>query len=170
MAGLTYFTIRKSLFGRLLGISSTGGLVMGVSSTGGGLSGPGSSDVAIAAQMWGPGMVQTIAGGATDTVFKNSGITFLSTGSTATANYFIAAPVKGVSKLILIQTSATDVTLQTTATTILLQTSTLDYAAAIGTTILKLTNSATSIYSWLELVGLSTTQWVAVGKGVGISS
>jgi len=163
---LSYFTIRKSIFGRLLGISSTGGLVMGVSSTGG--VGAGSSDVAMAAQMWGPEMVQTIGAGATLTKIVNSGVTIFTTASSAAAIYSIDAPVPGVEKKLLFRgLGSTLITLNTTAATIVFHHPAT--GASVASTTLIYTSS-TLAPAAVYMVGESTLIWGIVNKTMGAIS
>lgn len=158
---LPYFTMRKSIFGRLLGISSTGGLVMGVKSTG--LTLGGSTDIDRSAQMWGPGMVQSIAAGATATKIRNSGITYFTTGSSAAAVYSMEAPVRGLHKQLVFQLSSTLVTINTTDVAILFQASSASLSSTAGSTALVVTSSD-GVNSAAYLVGLSTTQWQLVSR------
>lgn len=166
MSGLSYFTIRKSIFGRILGISSTGGLVMGVKATNTTLAG--SSDVSMAAQMWGPGMVETIS--ASSATISNYGITIISSDSTAGAAYYIKAPVQGVDKQIHVFTSATAVSINTTATSIKFNTTLAALGIGGGSTILNVTGPATGTFGAIRLVGLSTTVWSVASHSVGSSS
>lgn len=139
---------------------------MGVNSTGR----LGSSDVAIAAQMWGPGMIQSIGAGATLTQITNCGITYFTSGTTAAALYSIAAPVAGVSKTLVFMTSSTLITLNTTAATIIFQGSSLAVSAGVGSTALVVTGAATGNAAVASLVGLSTTQWVLTSRMTNVIS
>lgn len=157
---MTFFNVRRSIYGRILGISSSGGIVSGVRSTG---ITP-SSDINLSAQMWGPGMVQTIAAGATLTKISNSGVTYFTTGSSAAALYSMDAPVKGCFKWLVFSLASTLVTINTTATTILFQRSTSSNAAGAGSSAVAVTSSD-GVYTTAALVGLSTTQWAVLHRG-----
>ncbi len=159
---LSFFNIRKSIFGRHLGITSTGGLAMAVPTTKATLAA--SSDVSMCAQMWGPGMVQTIGAGATLTKITNFGITHF-TNSSAAALYSIDAPIKGVEKKIIADTSSTLITINTTATTILFFTSTNVLA---GSSALAFGTSDGG-HNGVCLVGMSTLRWEVVSKTGGVS-
>ena len=94
------FTNRKSIHGRQLALSSTGGIISSAK-----LSGThNSTTYDMAAQMWGAAMVTNITstGGATLT---NAGVDTIATTATA-ATFLIAAPVAGVSKEIYVTSSA----------------------------------------------------------------
>lgn len=161
---LSYFTIRKSIFGRILGVSSTGGIVTSANSTGK-LS---SSDVTMSAQMWGPGMFQSIGAGATLTKITNCGVTYFTSDTTAAAAYNIAAPVKGVWKQIVTTTSSTLITINTTAPAIIFQSPStlgLTLGATVGSTVINLgTAGGTGTCCSFRMVGLSTTQWFVTEK------
>lgn len=158
---MTFFIQRKSLHGRMLGISSSGGLVMSVKTTSANLAA--SSDINMAAQMWGPGMIQTIGAGATATRILNSGLTYFTTGSSAAALYSMAAPAAGVVKTLVFQLASTLLTLNTTATTILFQTSTAHLSSTAGSSALTVTSSD-GVGTAATLVGLSTTQWLLLSR------
>lgn len=160
---LTFFNIRKSIFGRQLGITSTGGLAMAVPTTKATLSG--SSDVSLVAQMWGPGMFQAIGAGATTTRVVNFGITHF-TNSSAAALYTMDAPVKGVEKKVIADTSSTLITLNTTATTILFFCSTTSFA---GSTALVFGTSDGG-HNGVYMVGLSTLRWEVISKTAGVTT
>lgn len=167
MAGLSYFTIRKSIFGRILGISSTGGLVMGVKATNTTLAG--SSDVSLAAQMWGPGLVQSIGAGATLTKITNSGITRITTDSTAASGYSVAAPVPGVFKHIIFNGGgSTLITLNTTDATILFFYGSTAGGTAGSTTMVY--TSSTLANASATLVGESTLRWAVLHRTIGTIS
>ena len=153
------FTIRTSIHGRRLGISSTRGIV---SATTGSTQG---ADTA--AEMWGPGLFETVSG-ATGSI-SNSGVSVVSSVSTSGSSMPVAAPVQGVKKEIFFQTSATALVLHTTATTIKFN-STLAEAAAGGSTTLTITGAATGIGGTLVLRGLSTTAWQIVSATVAAST
>jgi len=162
---MSYFTIRKSLFGRLLGISSTGGLVMGVSSTGG--VGAGSSDVAMAAQMWGPEMQTTITSSIAQ--LTNSGVSIVSSAVPVGSPLGIAAPVTGVNKTVVFNTPSSSMTLGATAAGFLFQT-TASFLAASGSSILTILGSTLGINGSLTLVGRSSAVWQLTAKTVAATS
>lgn len=149
----TFFIQRKSLFGRMLGISSSGGLVMSVKTTAVNLAA--SSDINLAAQMWGPGMfTQATAAGA---LIANHGFTQVTTASTAGSTWFVAAPTRGVEKRIFFVTTSSG-TLTTTSTLISFLLNGL-----AGSTVVNVNSTLGNITS-LALVGLSTTQWLVAGR------
>ena len=155
----------KSLHGRELGVTSTGGLAQYVNSTGGG-----STAIVSYFQQWGSGHIQSVSsGGATIT---NSGITHVTSGSTSgMAAMILSAPVAGVSKEILFVTSATALTIETTAAGILFygMTST----APTGSSVLSIVGSAGALPvrgSWITLKGLDSTSWFVTGKTASVSS
>ena len=142
------FTMQKSIHGRRLGISSTGGIVSAVNSTGGQ-----STAVIAAAQMWGDASIQntTSTGGAT---LGNSGQSVINT-TAAAPTFLIAAPVAGVSKEIYIISSASTITFGGTSTS---QVFMKIGGGAAGSTTLTLTDVSLAGAS-LYLRGLSATQW-----------
>lgn len=159
MAGFqSHFRIRNSLLGRKLGFSSTGGIVT--------LS-PGTTDVSCAAQMWGPGMCETItaAGG----TLSNYGISIISSGSTAGSTYYIADPELGLQKQIVIVTSATSMTLNTGGA--LFRYSSAHFASTLGSTILTyLSASATQSLGVIDMLGLSTAAWLILKKPTWVTT
>ena len=98
------FVPRTSIHGRRLGISSSGGIIS---------SPAGSSDIDQSAQMWGPGLFESVT--ASSASIANSGVTIVSTGSTSGTSFTVSAPVQGVEKEIVFQTSATAITLTTSS-------------------------------------------------------
>ncbi len=146
---LSFFNIRKSIFGRQLGITSTGGLAMAVPTTKPTLGG--SSDISMVAQMWGPGMFsQATAPGA---VINNHGITVITTDSTAGSTWFVAAPVRGVQKTInLVSTSSG--TLSANVGGVVFVTNTLAGSSVLGL------NSTIGAMISVGLQGLSTARWL----------
>lgn len=158
MAG-THFKLKKSLHGRQVGLSSTGGVVTQVE---------GSSDIDNAAQMWGPGMMETLS--SNGAWVSNSGMTVISSGSTSGSSYSVRAPVAGVSKEIFIYGTATAVTLNTSATTIGFLTTSAVLQANLSTT-LSIAGAAGGVGGGvLELRGLSTTLWAVRGRSAGITA
>ncbi len=153
------FTMRTSVHGRRLGLSSTNGI----------LSAPaGSTGHNRAAQMWGPGLFETVS--AAGASISNSGVTICSSDSTSgTAPIFVSAPVQGVSKEIAFQTPATALALNTTATTIKFNSSLAELSAG-GSTTLTIAGTAGGIGGTLVLRGLSTTVWQIVSHTVSVSS
>ncbi len=94
---MSNFKQRVSIHGRRMGISSTGGWISADKATG-----AGSTLFDMAAQMWGKAMVETVsaAGG----TISNSGITIISSASTAGAAFVMSAPIPGIHKEIHFQT------------------------------------------------------------------
>ena len=154
------FSMRHSIHGRRLGLTSSGGVVASPS---------GSTTIGQAAQMWGDDseIFETVsAAGAT---ISNSGVTVISTDSTSGAAFVVSAPITGISKEIHFQTSATAHTLGTTATTIKFN-STLAESAAGGSTTLTVTGAAGGIAGVVVMRGLSGTAWGLVSHTANVSS
>lgn len=147
----TFFIQRKSLWGRMFGISSSGGLVMSVKTTSANLAA--SSDINMAAQMWGPGMFTQATG--TGVTIPNHGFTQVTTGSTAGSTWFLAAPVRNVSKTISFVTTSSG-TLVPVSGTILVN-------GQAGSTTVNI-NSTLGFVTTLALVGLSTAQWLVTAR------
>ena len=105
------FTKLHSIYGRILGISSSRGIVSAVNSTG-----DQSTDFVLSAQMWGDGLTLSTTSTGVATL-GNAGVSIIATSATA-ATFSVAAPVAGVSKEIWINTSASAITFNTTATTV----------------------------------------------------
>ena len=154
------FTKLHSVYGRMLGISSTRGIVAATNS-----SGAASTAFVMAAQMWGDAMVQTVSSGGASII--NSGVTIVSTDSTSgMAALVLSPPVAGLSKEIIFQGSATALSLDTSATTILFQTSGSSLTGILGTTTISLDGDANRLQiggHTLTLRGLSGTVWAVLG-------
>jgi len=160
------FTMRKSLFGRTIGISSSGGLITFVQKDGT----KNSSAADIALQGWGKGMFETVS--SAGSVMSNCGVTIISTDSTSgTSPIFLGAPVQGVKKEIFLETSATLITFNTTATTIVVGTTT-GVASTGGSTALSVSSSAVGISGAIVLRGRSSTKWAieSYTQGLIVSS
>lgn len=151
-------TMRTSIHGRRLGLSSTGGILAGSS---------GSTEFESIAQMWGNDLIENVI--LADATISNSGVTVISTGSTSGSSMVVAAPVAGVYKEIVFQTSATALTFQTTAATIHFN-STLAENSTGGSTTLTIAGAAAGTAGVLIMRGLSTTQWQIVSSSVSVSS
>jgi hypothetical protein len=138
------FTMRTSIHGRRLGLSSTGGLLASA--------GESTAQVA-AAQMWGSGMLETIAstGGAT---LLNYGVSVIATTATA-ATFLLGAPVAGLSKEIYIVSSGSALTFGGTSTS---QVFSKIGGGTAGSTTLTLTDANLAGQA-LVLRGLSATKW-----------
>ena len=156
---MAFFNMLKSIHGRMLGISSTGGIISNVESTGI----TQSTDIDMAAQMWGPGMLQTIGAGATATKILNCGVTYFTTASSAAALYNVDPPAKNCFKWLVFQLSSTLVTLNTTSTLISFANSTAHNAASLASTAVAVTSSD-GVYTAALLVGLSTTQYAVLSR------
>jgi hypothetical protein len=155
------FTQRKSIFGRQLGITSTGGLVTAPQ---------GSTVHGQVAQMWGTGMLETVSSAGSDV--RNYGMTVLSSDSTSgTSPFFLQAPVAGVEKEVYLQTSATLIHLNTTSTLIKIN-STSAVNVAGGSTVFIAANAAAAGlgHEVLVLRGGSTTAWYVRSMTAGWSS
>lgn len=150
--------MRTSIHGRRLGLSSTGGILAGSS---------GSTEFNSLAQMWGNDLFEDVSG-ATGAI-SNSGISVVTTDSTSGSSMPVAAPVAGVYKEIVFQTSATALVLHTTAATIKFN-STLAEAAAGGSTTLTVAGATAGTGGTLVLRGLSATAWQIVSATVAVST
>lgn len=149
-----FFPIRKSVFGRTLAISSSGGIVSAVTSTGG----FGSSDCGLSAQMWGPSLVQTIGAASTGTLVSNCGVTQFTTGSSAAAAYTIDSPVKGVRKTLIFNLVSTAIYLNTGAANTIFHISSGHTSSTLGSTVIAV-KSSDGVYTACDMVGLSTLSW-----------
>lgn len=157
------FQKQHSLYGRILAISSSGGLVSAVSSTGA----KGSTAFDLFYEPMGKAVFENVSG-ATGSI-SNSGISIVTTDSTSGSSMSVAAPAQGFKKEVFFQTSATALVLHTTATTIKFN-STLAEAAAGGSTTLTIAGGAAGIGGSLILRGLSTTAWQIVSATVSVST
>jgi hypothetical protein len=139
------FTLRTSIHGRRLGLSSTGGILGAPINSSDGFD--------AAAQMWGSGMTATTTstGGAT---LPNYGVSVIATSATA-ATFLIGAPVAGVRKEIYVVTSASALTFGGTSTS---QVFSKVAGGSAGSTTLTLTDANLAGQSLL-LRGLSATKW-----------
>jgi len=153
------FSIRTSIHGRRLALSSSGGIVSDPSGS--------TQGADRSAQMWGRGLFETVSGAVG--AISNSGVSIVSSDSTSGSSMPVAAPVQGVEKEIVFQTSATALVLHTTATTIKFN-STLAESAAGGSTTLTVTGAAAGIGGTLVLRGLSATAWQIKSATVSVSS
>jgi hypothetical protein len=152
------FTQQVSIHGRRLSITTTGGIASGHGATG-----ALSTAIDAAVQMWGPSHVQTPTASSAVTIW-NTGVTILSTGSTALAAYTLdGAPVVGLHKEIHSQASATAITINTNATTVYFQT-TAGQSTALT---LGATDNKGQV---LVLKGLTTTLWGISYKTASVSS
>lgn len=140
------FTKLHSIYGRMLGISSTGGVISAVTSTGA----RNSTDFGMSFQAWGPEMIETSTGG----TLKNVGTSIISTAVSAATTFTLSAPtVAGVLKEIISASSA-------------LAVQTID-AGAVGISFLS-TGSAASGGSTAIALGSTTTG--SVGRKVTLRS
>jgi len=90
---MAFFTQRTSIHGRRIGLSSTGGITSSPS---------GSTDIDRAAQMWGPGLLETSTGG----TLSNAGTSVVSTAVTANTTFTLPAPISGLYKEVFCGSSA----------------------------------------------------------------
>ena len=156
------FRMLTSLYGRRIGLSSTGGLGSGYTSTGGQYASTAGQLGAIA-QLWGDSMVTTTS--ATGVTLSNNGVAILNTTSTA-GTYLVSAPVVGVSKEIYIISSASALTFGGTSTS---QVFMKIGAGTAGSTTVTLTD-ANLAGQVLLLRGLSATQWGIVNGSTVIQA
>ena len=155
------FTMRTSIHGRRLGISSTGAVITGVDSTGGG-----STAFDMAAQMWGPAMFETVA---SEGNITNTGVSVVSSGSTNGSTMILLAPVQGVYKEIHFQTSATSMGLDTTGG-VTINSSSAEAAGGGSTSFTISGTGSAGIGGALTLRGVSSTYWRIVASTINISS
>lgn len=145
----TFFTQRTSIFGRRLGLSSTGGIVSAPS---------GSTDIDRSAQMWGPGLFSSSTG------LVNSGTNLL--GGTGGAQTFIlsGAPQVGLRCEIISDTSSSSVTINTTDATI-------NFNSSGGTSSTALTFAVAGGTEGQSVVlrGLSATRWQVISRSGGVT-
>ncbi len=156
------FTSRKSIHGRQLAISSTGGIISAAGSTGN----ENSTAFNMAAQMWGKALFQTVS--SHGAIISNAGITVISSNSTEGITFDIAAPVQGIHKELHIECSATGLKIETTGPAIVFHSS-LGIGATVGSTVLALSSSAIGLAGNITLRGISTIKWAVTSvAGAGI--
>ena len=146
------FTKLHSVYGRILGISSTRGIVQAVNSTGGA-----STAFTMAAQMWGDAMVDAITSTVVSTL-SNFGFTSLSSGTATAITFEIAAPVLGVSKEIYIDTSASEATFGGTSTAIVFTSVAQSAGSSMFFSAINLAGVG------ISLRGMSTARWAVSGS------
>ena len=154
------FTMRTSIHGRRLGLSSTGGII-----TGSKPSGAGSTLIEMAAQMWGPGIQESIAAAtAVASTLVNYGISTISSASATAIAFEVARPEIGVYKEIHIDTSASEISMGGTSTAIIFA-STVAVAAA-STAFFSRANLAGTV---ITLRGKSTAEWIFTGSTASVT-
>jgi hypothetical protein len=148
-----------SIYGRRLGLSSTGGITQSLTSTGGI-----SSSFLLLAQMWGPAMVATTTstGGAT---LSNSGVSIINSSATS-ATFLVSAPVIGVRKEIYIISASSVMIFGGTSTS---QVFMKVAGGAAGSTIITLTDASLA-GQVLILRGLTATQWGVINGSTVIQT
>ncbi|HDZ37879.1 MAG TPA: hypothetical protein ENH62_06290 [Marinobacter sp.] len=156
------FIMKTSIHGRRMGISSSGGFIAALDATGGG-----STVFSQSAQMWGDALVETVSAAAA--TISNSGITIISSASTAGAAFVMSAPIAGIHKEIHFQTPSSLHSINTTAITIFFNSSLSDGSSG-GSTILNFVSATTELGGVLVLRGLSDTNWGIVSHTVASSS
>lgn len=154
----------RSIYGRTLGYTSTGGIVSQAGSSGLSATSTSAGVPTMAMQMWGDAMIATTTstGGAT---IPNFGQTLINTSATA-ATFLIAAPVAGVSKEIWVISSASALTFGGTSTS---QTFMKVAGTSAGSTTVTLTDADLS-GQLLLLRGLSATKWGIVNGSTVIQA
>ena len=160
------FTMRTSIHGRRLGLSSTGAFISGVGSTGGG-----STVFDMAAQMWGSGMVEVLS---TVGPISNVGISVISSGSTSgTAPWTLGDVVDGAYKEIVFRTSSTRIVIETPSSlAALVVASSLGISSTVGSSSMDVSSTVVGIGGTITLRGLaaspgSTTvvrQWIITSR------
>lgn len=156
------FQKQHSIYGRILGVSSTGGIISNVTSTGG----RGSTAFDMALQGWGKALFETLSSDGSN--IANAGISIFSTDSTSGSTHTLLAPVQGVHKEIHFHTSATAIGIDTTGGITI--NTTLAEAAGGGSTSVTIVGAAAGIGGCLTLRGLSSTYWSVISHTVTVSS
>ena len=146
-----------SLFGRRLGLTSSGGLV--------------NDSTFVAIMRNATGVIQDVMRSYVESISSSGaqavryGVSILAT-ATATARAFsIQTPISGVEKRIFSQASGSVVTIETSATTILIAST----GAGGGATSLTITNAAGTKGEAVTLMGLSSTLWTVASKTGGVA-
>lgn len=152
------FTKLHSVYGRVLGISSTRGIVQAVGSTGGA-----STAFIMAAQMWGDAMTVAVTSTIASTL-TNFGFTSVSSGtSTALTGFEIAAPVVGVSKEIYIDTSASEATFGGTSTAIVFTSVAQGAGSSMFFSAINLAGVG------FRMTGISTARWAVAASTASLT-
>lgn len=155
------FTIRTSIFGRRLGLTSTDGLYVGD---------PGSTVVDRAAilrdstgAILGPHYEPLTSASSSGAEISNEGVTQLSSATSTALTFMLLKPSAGVLKRIVSMSTSSAITIDTSATTIVFQTS-----GGASSTSLSF-GAANNRGEFAVLVGLSTARWMAIGKSGGVT-
>jgi hypothetical protein len=154
------FVMQKSVHGRKLAVSSSGGIVSAVGATGND-----SATIGGAAQMWGSNFLETVSSAGTS--LMNCGVSVISSDSTSGASFSLGTPEAGLYKEIHLQTAATALTLAAPSSTVYINSS-LATAAAGGSTSVALAGA--TLGGSIALRGLSATVWGIVSNTAGFSS
>lgn len=152
------YTNRKSIHGRQLAISSSGGIISDpVGST------IASTGFGYVAQMWGPGMQISHSSTAAAISLENSGVQILSSAtSTAVVATVRSAPVIGIQLQVISRSTAATVTLET-GSSLLFFLSTAGESTALSMVASTLPEFPRAV----TLRGISATEWVVTSKTVG---
>jgi hypothetical protein len=155
------FQMLTSVFGRRLGISSSGGLVMGAK---------GSTVIDRAAVMTdstGARLNQVCepltAASSSGATISNDGLTTLNHSSATTLAFVLQRPAAGSVKRLASLSTSSAIVIDTSATTIVFQTS----GGASSTSLTF--GAANNKGEFAVLVGLSTAKWMAMGKSGGVT-
>ena len=153
------FSQQVSIHGRRLALTTTNGI--GQQSSG---STRAVKTLDRIAQMWGSGMLETVS--SSGAVLVSHGVSVLAAASATAQNYDLSQPVAGIQKEILLNTSASAVTISNTATSILFRSS-----GGSGSTVISVITAAPVQGESLQLRGLSTAIWFVVNGGsIGVST
>ena len=151
------FTKLHSIYGRILGVSSTFGIVSGAKADGS----PGSTAFTMAAQMWGQGMISNISSGGT---LVASGVNILSSAAAAVLTYTMPAPVAGVQTEIISDTSSSQITIQTTDVSI-----NFNSSGGTSSTTVTINRAAGTKGESFIVRGLSDTRWQLVSRSASVA-
>lgn len=146
------FTMRTSIHGRRLGLSSTGGLISAFTSTGG----HNSSAYNMNAQMWGSGMIDTVS--AVTSTIGNAGVTSLAVATATAIAFELEAPIAGIYKEIHIDTSASEISIGSPTTDVVFKASN---GGAGSTMFMAAANLSGAV---IALRGRSTARWAVIGS------
>jgi len=156
------FTMRHSIQGKRVGLSSTGGLITkvntGVNST---------LPHGMAAQMWGESMFEAVAGvTASGTTLRNYGVSHITSGTATAITLEIGRPEPGVSKTIAIATTCEHLTLGGTSTAIIFRPAVAGAGSSMfisSTYTFGPSPTANMAGLTIQLVGVSTAEWAFIG-------
>lgn len=162
------FVRAKSVHGRELGLTSTGGLVSAYGSTGR-LTGSFDAIAVMTDSTWArltPFREPLVAASSSGATLSNSGVSLLSSATATARTFSIAAPVAGVYKEIISQASASSLIFSATSTA---QTFYTSSGVRTGTTSLTLISEPAGDGTFgnsIALRGVSATRWAVISSPV----